>query len=140
MFKEYEKAVVDYSECYRIEPTKLEAYIEEAEATYRIGGLDMAIQKYNQLLLNYNRIWPESEHSDINYVKYKKSLLLIHEKHYPQALALLKQVTNAELQSEVCYYVGIIYSVLGDYEEAAVGFCRSIQANTSEKFVGQSYY
>lgn len=39
LFKEYSKAIVDYGECYKIEPTKLEAYIEEAEATYRQNGL-----------------------------------------------------------------------------------------------------
>lgn len=64
-----------------------------------MGGLNQAIEKYNQLLLNYNRIWPESQHSDINYVKYKKSLVLVQEKNYPQALSLLNQVNNSELQS-----------------------------------------
>jgi tetratricopeptide (TPR) repeat protein len=73
-------------------------------------------------------------------VKYKKSLILIQEKSYEPALSLLKQVTNPEMQSEVGYYMGVIYTILNDFEEATLAFTKAIQFNTSEKFVGQSFY
>jgi tetratricopeptide (TPR) repeat protein len=57
-FREYAKAIEDYSECYRADPTKLEAYIEEAEATYKLYGIEGALHKYNHLLVIYKTVWP----------------------------------------------------------------------------------
>jgi tetratricopeptide (TPR) repeat protein len=94
-FKEYEKAIQDYQLCYQHNPKQLEAYIEEAEVTYQAEGLEPALHKYNTLLVNYHKIWPSSQYSSINYVKYRKSLLLIQEKDYQAAIALLVQITNA---------------------------------------------
>lgn len=53
------------------------------------------MKKYNNLLVNYKSLWPDCEYSDINYVKYRKGLLLLHEKKYRAALDLLKQVNNS---------------------------------------------
>lgn len=38
------------------------------------------------------------------------------------------------------YYKGIIYTILGELDNALLSFRESVEANTSEKFVGQSYY
>ena len=63
--------------CYHYNPSKLEAYIEEAEILYKISGISEALEKYNLLLVNYKQLWPSSQYQDINYVKYRKSVLLI---------------------------------------------------------------
>ena len=90
--------------------------------------------------MNYKKIWPSSQYSDINYVKYRKSILHIQEKQYANAVKLLNQVDNAELQSEINYYKGIIHGILGNFEEAGLAYQKAIQANTSSKFTSQAYY
>ena len=103
-------------------------------------GIEPALAKYNNLLINYKTLWPSCEYSDINYIKYRKGLLLLHERKYKHAMEIFKQVSNTELQSETNYYIGTIYSILGNFEEATIFFCKSIEAKTSLKFVTQSYY
>jgi len=132
-FREYEKAVADYTEAVHITPQFADAYENRGEAYGKLGENEKAIADYTKAI----RINLSVERGNLYYQYLNRGYFYYQLEDYEKAIADYTEAIHINPENSDPYiYRGDAYNNLGEHEKAIADYTEFIRSNPTFPFSG----
>jgi len=156
--KNYEFAIVDYSEIIELQPANVDAYMMRGSVYYYLALYDLALSDYNKAIqidpskkglyyargMLYSRLqkfdlsiadFTKAIELNLNWAYYQRAILYENKKQYDLAIKDYNAVKDISEYMAFDYYShrGKVYFELKEYDLAIADFSKALEAKKSDK-------